>query len=247
MSLQQCALKAVRSKKILLLLLWLGIITGVIIVWRQSQIPFADIPHILEAWLREFGMLKAALLYIIIYTFRVFLFFPATFLSIIAGTLFGPWWGTLYLIIGSNFSANFAFVLARYFGRNFVQCSKGRWVQRFDQKLSENGIITILTMRLLFLPFDVVSFGCGMTKMRQKEFAIGSFVGTLPGSLVFVLLGGAASAQAAGTFEILGRDIPQRTALLLLSVLFFVGGLIVARFLRKKSTIASAITCKTIS
>jgi uncharacterized membrane protein YdjX (TVP38/TMEM64 family) len=44
-------------------------------------------------------------------------------------------------------------------------------------------------MRLTYLPFDLVGYSSGMCNIKQRDFALGTLIGTLPGLSTFVLLG----------------------------------------------------------
>jgi uncharacterized membrane protein YdjX (TVP38/TMEM64 family) len=167
-----------------------------LILWRRAGIPLRETPAHLDVWLRDFGFARAALLYIIIYTLRPLLLFPATLMTLASGMVFGWFWGTVFTVIGENFSANFAFWLARRIGRDWVAEHETERVQRWGEKLRRHGIETVVLLRLLYLPFDGVNFGCGLTAMRQRDFAVGTFIGILPAIVMVVAVGGAANAHA---------------------------------------------------
>ena len=46
-------------------------------------------------------------------------------------------------------------------------------------------------MRLMFLPFDLVGYSSGVCSIRQRDFVLGTLLGTLPGLATFILLGSA--------------------------------------------------------
>ena len=138
---------------------WLTLFSYGLFSWWRSGIPLQQIPFHLETWLEQFGLLKAALIYIVIYTVRPLILFPAALLTISSGLVFGPWLGILFTIIGENASANFAFFLARWFGRDLVAAreQKSSLAARWDERLRLNGLVTVLIMRLIYLPFDLVN------------------------------------------------------------------------------------------
>ncbi len=195
----------------------------VFFVWWQSGVSLAETPALLEGLLRRFGLTQAALCYIVIYALRPLVFFPATLLTIASGLLFGPWLGILFTIIGENASANFAFLLARWFGRSWVEKHEPTQIRQWEERLSHNGLLTVLILRLIMLPFDAVNYGCGLTSMRQRDFAVGTFIGIMPALISFVLLGGIGAA-----------GVQNRLLLLLMSVLFLLLGLGIAKWLKKR-------------
>ena len=215
--------------KRLLFCLWMAFLFAAIIIWLQSGLHPTDIPQILQNKLEQFGLIRSGILYIFIYTFRPITLFPAMWLTIISGYLFGPWLGILFTIIGENFSANLAFLMARYFGADFVQSHETNFMKKWDCKLQENGLVTVMIMRFIYLPFDGVNFVCGMTSIRQRDFAIGTIIGIMPGLITFALLGGAASARVTGMLMVAGLEISQKAFVLGLSILFFLLGMIISK------------------
>lgn len=206
-----------------LLSVWLLLLLFVFWLWWRSGIPPAEIPTRLEASLRQFGLGRAALCYVVLYALRPLVLFPATLLTITSGLLFGPLLGVLFTIVGENASANIAFLLGRWFGRDWVAGHESELVRHWDRRLRDNGLVTVLVMRLLYLPFDAVNYGCGLTAMRQRDFFFGTLLGILPGLIGFVLIGGAVHA---------GEGHPW--LVLLLSAVFLIFGLLIARHLKQR-------------
>lgn len=195
--------------KTFLAAIWLTLFAAGLVVWWRSGIPLQQVPYQIEAWLEHFGLLNAALIYIVFYAVRPLILFPASLLTVASGLVFGPLLGILFTIIGENASANFAFFLARWLGRDFVATreQKDSLLARWDNRLRQNGLVTVLIMRLIFLPFDLVNFSCGLTSMRQRDFAVGTFIGILPTLISFVLFGGLAAAGNSNRMLTLGLAI----------------------------------------
>jgi len=204
--------------------LWLSLLLLALIGWWRSAIALSDVPMLLHDWLHETGVLKAGLIYIAIYAVRPLVLFPATFLTVASGLIFGPWIGTLFTIVGENSSANLAFTVARWLGRDSVASHSTALIRNWDTKLEQNGFLAVLTMRLVMLPFDAVNFGCGLTAIRHRDYALGTFIGILPSLIGFVLLGG-----------IVAPDVQNRTLVVVLSVIFMLAGFGLAHHLKRKS------------
>ncbi len=208
---------------------WGLLLIVAVIFWLQSGLPLQEVPYWLEAQLERFGLWKAAILYILIYALRPFLLFPATLLTVSSGLLFGPWLGILFTIIGENASANVAFSVARWFGRDWVKKKAEVSLQNWEQRLAENGLVTVLILRLIMLPFDAVNYGCGLTAVRHRDYAIGTFIGILPALIAFVLLGGIGSAGAQNRLWLLGG-----------SVVFLILGIFLARLIGRRENSTTA-------
>jgi len=214
-----------RWLKIIFSVVWLGLVVLATWAWLRSGAEFDDVPEILSGWLREFGMLRAALIYIALFILRPLVLFPAALLAMASGLLFGPWLGTLFTAIGQNASANAAFLLARWFGREWVGAREHGAVLRWEERVRENALVSVLVMRLVYLPFDAVNYGCGLTSMRLRDFFVGTAIGIIPGTVTFVLLGGSVSASAE-----------NRVLIFAGALLFFVLGLGVARILKRRES-----------
>ncbi|MFK5925096.1 MAG: TVP38/TMEM64 family protein [Desulfuromusa sp.] len=206
--------------------LWLCLFVVTLLFWWRSQIALIDIPQLLTHWLNDIGLFKAAFIYIMIYAVRPLILFPATLLTVASGLIFGPWLGTLFTVVGENASANLGFCLVRWFGRKTVETYSTEWLSRWDEKLKQNGIVTVMTMRLLMLPFDAVNFGCGLTAIRHRDYAVGTFIGILPSLIGFVLLGG-----------VVASGVQNRTLVLSLSVFFMALGFGIAHYLKRREQV----------
>jgi uncharacterized membrane protein YdjX (TVP38/TMEM64 family) len=209
--------------------IWLLGIGAAVAAWFRSGLEIREVPDLLDGWLSQFGLARAAFVYILLYTVRPLILFPATVLTIASGLIFGPWLGILFTIVGENASANFAFRIARWLGGNWIDRQEQGRLQVWDTMIRKNAIMSVLLMRLLYLPFDGVNYGCGLSSMRQRDFFIGTFLGIMPGLVSFVLLGGAGSAGVENRRLIFGG-----------AVFFFFAGLLVARVLRRVSPEAQA-------
>lgn len=210
--------------------LWLCLFLLALTLWWRSGIALTEIPNLLEHWLDNLGLFNAALVYIVFYAVRPLVLFPATLLTVASGLIFGPWLGTLFTIIGENASANFGFALSRWLGRKTVASHLSEPLSNWDTRLQENGLVAVLSMRLIMLPFDAVNFACGLTAVRHRDYAVGTFIGILPSLIGFVLLGGIAAP-----------GVQNRALVVCLSVLFMLFGFGIANILKRKDTARKAI------
>jgi len=129
------------------------------------------------------------LVYMGLYAIRPIVLFPATLLTALSGALFGFWWGVAYTILGENASANFAYWIGRFFGKDLrlEDSLLGNWVEA----LRKNGFGTVLFMRLFYVPFDLTNYGSGILRVRWSKYALATLIGIMPGLTTFVALGAA--------------------------------------------------------
>lgn len=111
-------------------------------------------------------------------------------IAIAGGMAFGMFWGTLYTIIGAGIGATVAFYLSRLLGRGIIErLIKGK-VQKFDEGIEKGGFLLILILRLIpIIPFNVISYGAGLTRIRYTDYILSTMIGIVPGVLVFTNLG----------------------------------------------------------
>ena len=70
------------------------------------------------------GNIRGPIIYIVAYSVRTVIFFPATWMMILSGIVFGPIWGIVYSILGENICASIAYRIGKKFGRNMIKPHK---------------------------------------------------------------------------------------------------------------------------
>ncbi len=135
------------------------------------------------------------IIYILLYAFHPIIFFPASILTIAGGALFG-YWGILWVIIGANSAAMVAYTVGRFFGGNLIadateekKPGEQGFVEKWKTRLQENSFETVLTMRFIFLPYNVVNYLCGFLKIDWKAFLLATALGSIAGTISFTLAG----------------------------------------------------------
>lgn len=156
------------------------------------------------------------LVFMAIYLVAPALFLPGAPLTIAAGVLFGPIWGTVYTICGATGGATVAFLVARYLGRDWVERRTSGSVARIKAGVESEGWKFVAFTRLVPLfPFNVLNYAFGLTNIGLVPYITASFVFMLPGAAAYVYLGYAGREAAGG-----GRDVVSKAliALALLAV-----------------------------
>ncbi len=139
----------------------------------------------------------------------------AAILSLAAGAIFGVFQGTLYVVTGATIGAVLAFLVSRTLLRDWVVKTFGARMEGIDRGLRENGLSYLLFLRLVpAFPFFLVNLACGVTGLPLRTYAVGTLIGIVPGSLVFVNAGASlaaiesvsrvASPRVLGSFALLG-------------------------------------------
>jgi uncharacterized membrane protein YdjX (TVP38/TMEM64 family) len=143
-------------------------------------------------WVRGFGP-AGAVIYGLIYAVAV-LFFPASLLTAGAGLVYGTVLGVLIVSPASVIGATLAFLVARYFARNWIE-SRIATQPRFaaiQRAVEKNGFKIVLLLRLQpVVPFILLNYALGLTRLRLRDYVVASWIGMLPGTILYVYLGSA--------------------------------------------------------
>ncbi len=189
------------------LLLLPVLVLAVYLLFRLTPLSLSSFtPDKIKSFIQGFGPL-APVIFVVVYSLRaVILVLPVGVMSLAGGLAFGKWWGTLYILVGATAGAGLSFFMARYLGRHFIEklgaLKKGR-LKTFDDSTEKHGLRVILFVRLIPLfQYDAVNFGAGLSRMRFRDFALGSFIGMAPGGFINALLG--SSLENVRSFQFLG-------------------------------------------
>lgn len=183
--------------KLIALVVWLVLIGA---YWRYTSVndltPLQTVQHLVE-----FMAVSTAglVIYVLLYMLRPVVFFPATLLSLAAGYLYGPVLGVLIVIVASNLSSMVAYFIGRFFGAGILaQASDQGILNRYAERLRRDSFETVLVLRFLFLPYDLVSYFSGFLKVKWPAFLLATVLGSIPGTISFVLFGAAFEGDFTG-------------------------------------------------
>jgi uncharacterized membrane protein YdjX (TVP38/TMEM64 family) len=145
---------------------------------------------------------------------------PATLTSITAGVLFGLPLGLLVVLAGAVTGSAVGFGLARVLGRDAVRALDSQQLQRLDGLLRRRGLIAVIGIRLVPLPFAAVNYACGLSALRLRDYLLGTAVGILPGATAYVTV---------GAFGATPDSVPFLLAVVGVAALTLVGAALVRR------------------
>lgn len=107
---------------------------------------------------------------------------PVTLLVAATGAVFGPVLGGLYALAGAVVSAATLYGIGRALGRDTVARHAGRRVNRISERLARRGVAAVAVIRLLpVAPFTVVNVVAGASRIRARDFLLGTVLGMAPG------------------------------------------------------------------
>ncbi len=142
---------------------------------------------------KEMGTLGPVLL-AALYIPACLLFLPGWILTMGAGFAFGVVRGTIAVSVGSTLGAAAAFLVGRTLARDWIE-QKVAGNARFraiDQAVGQQGFKIVLLTRLSpIFPFNLLNYAFGITKVSLRDYVLASWIGMLPGTVMYVYLGSA--------------------------------------------------------
>jgi uncharacterized membrane protein YdjX (TVP38/TMEM64 family) len=162
-------------------------------------VPVAPWSAGLFEWLAHAGPSGVAI-YAAVFVLAAVCLVPGSILTVGAGVAYGLVWGTVIASIGGVAAATAAFLVSRTFGRGRVV----RWaaadprVAALDAAIGDHGLRLVILVRLSpLIPFNVLNYALGLTRVGLRDYALGSFVGMLPVTVLYVYIGSLAGPLAA--------------------------------------------------
>jgi uncharacterized membrane protein YdjX (TVP38/TMEM64 family) len=160
----------------------------------------------LVTWVRQLGV-TGALVYGLVYVAATVALLPGALLTLGAGFLYGPGWGSLVVLVFSVLGASASFLLARswwrpWFSRKF---STRASFQSLDQRIQSEGWKIVFLLRLSpLVPFSMLNYLLGLTSVSLRGYVAASIVGMVPGILLYSYLG--SLMATLGDFNSLSGD-----------------------------------------
>ncbi|MBI5154115.1 TVP38/TMEM64 family protein [Candidatus Poribacteria bacterium] len=182
------------------LVLAVVVVTGLLVASRLF--PIGEYLKQFLDWIRELGPLGYGL-FVLAYVAASVFFLPGSVLTLGAGAVFGLAGGFAAVSIGSTLGGAASFLVGRFLARDAI-AKRVQGNARFaaiDQAVGREGFKIVLLTRLSpVFPFNLLNYAYGLTKVPFWQFVFASWLGMMPGTLLYVYLGTAAGDLAgAGT------------------------------------------------
>lgn len=148
------------------------------------------------------------------------LLFPGPLLAGAAGLLFGTALGIPIALAAATATAVAEMLITRHVAGSRVTTLVPERARRIDEALEKRGFLAVVYIRLSpGIPYHLVNYGAGATRLRARSMAAGTAVGALPRTVGYVALGGSLGNLSS----------PAGIAAIALLVVTGVGGAILAR------------------
>lgn len=129
--------------------------------------------------------------FVLVYAAAVALSLPgALILTLAGGFLFGAALATVLVVIGATLGACAIFLIARSALGDLLRAKAGPWLGRMEAGFRRNALSYLLVLRLIpIFPFWLVNLVPAFLGVPLSTFALATFVGIIPGSLVYASVG----------------------------------------------------------
>lgn len=197
--------------------MWIGLAAAILLLITAGRLLPLDVwIGRFNAWISGFGA-AGVLIYALAYAAATVLFAPGSLLTIGAGFVFGIVWGTVTVSMGAILGAALAFLIARYLARDRVLslAHRNEKFAAIDRAIGKEGWKIVLLLRLSpLIPFNLSNYLYGLTAVPFWHYVLASWVGMIPGSVLYVYLGVAGKAGLEAASGSAGGQDWLRTAFL---------------------------------
>jgi uncharacterized membrane protein YdjX (TVP38/TMEM64 family) len=164
---------------------------GALLLEAVLVLPASQWAEQLVGWIHGAGA-AGVVVYVGAYVTATLLLIPGSLLTAGAGLAYGPILGTLLVSPVSVTASMLAFLLGRTLARDWIAKRMARDARfaAIDEAIGRNGFKIVALLRLSpVVPFSVLNYALGLTRVGLRDFVLGSFVGMLPGTFLYVYLG----------------------------------------------------------
>ncbi len=177
------------------------LLTTVIVAFAVIKVDLAAFLSLLLYHVEESGAL-GVLLFVGLYIVSNILMIPGSILTFTAGVVYGVFPGAVYVSIASTLGAIAAFLVGRYITRDLIanKLSRSPRFAALHRAVSTKGWRIVFLGRLSpLIPYNLSNYAYGLTGISVGSYALASWAGMLPGTIVYVYVGSILGELAQGT------------------------------------------------
>ncbi len=217
-------------RTLIALLSLLVIVLFLAATWRWTPVgEWLNISEIFSSAGELRGTWLAPVIVAMIYIVGGLVVFPVTVMIVATGLTFGAFYGFAYALLGAELSAIVTYMIGQYLGHDMVRNLSQRWVGRISRRLAQQGLFAVITLRIIpVAPFSVINLVAGASHIRLRDFALGTLLGMLPGTLALTVF----SDQVMSAIQ--APDVTQFFVLLVLAGAIVIGLWALSRWLLRR-------------
>ncbi len=176
---------------------------------------------VLRDWIETHGFI-GYVVFAAIYIVATVAAIPGSLFTIAAGAMFGTLYGVIIVSISATTGATLAFLVSRYIARGPTEralSKRPRFARIYNLTERKGGAMVAIARLLPFLPFNLLNYAFGLTKVHTLSFIFWTWLCMLPGIAVYV----------SGTDAVVKAMTQNRVPWVVIAVL--IGSIIIATLL----------------
>lgn len=148
-------------------------------------------------------------LLVLLFLVRLFLLLPVSIVLLLTGALHGPVWGLCLAVAGLTLGGTAEFLLIRHgvfaADQALPTPAARRFGHRWRARIEAHPFTTVLLLRLILVPFDLVNVAAAWARIPAPTFALATAVSVIPAAFMLVAAGAAVPLNLWLAGERLGR------------------------------------------
>ncbi len=185
-----------RRRRMLVVLIVVVLVLATALVWGYALLSEMPLPGFelssesVAALIRSWGAWGIAAT-IGLMVVHAFVPFPAEFVAVAAGMVYGPVWGSVITWVGAMCGALLSFGLAKLCGRPLVRAMvRERHWRKIDRWTESQGASTLLAARFVpVIAFNLINYAAGLTSVSWWTFTWTTGLGIIPLTVLMVTMG----------------------------------------------------------
>src|SRR5215470_110562 len=176
----------------------LYVAAGIAIVFVLKYFHIQDLLKAALDWIGKLGP-WGPVIFVALYVVATVLFVPGSVLTLGAGAVFGVVLGSVCVSISATLGATAAFLVGRYLARDAIarKISKNEKFAAIDRAVADEGWKIVLLTRLSpVFPFTLLNYAFGLTRVKLGHYVLASWIGMIPGTVMYVYLGSLVNVSA---------------------------------------------------
>src|SRR5215475_3766095 len=173
---------------------WKWFLCAIAVVAVVMAVKYFHVQDVLKAaldWIGKLGPL-GPVIFVGLYVVATVFFIPGSVLTLGAGAVFGVALGSVCVSMAATLGATAAFLVGRYLARDVIarKVEQNEKFATIDQAVAQEGWKIVLLTRLSpVFPFTLLNYAFGLTRVKLSHYALASWLGMIPGTVMYVYLG----------------------------------------------------------
>ena len=157
--------------------------------------------------LRKSNLYLLGFLFILFSTIWVFAAGFGSPLALLAGFIFGKWFGLLFAVIGMTFGATLLYIFANFFLKEMIRDKFLNRFQKLEKKFRKSEFIYLLIYRFVGgIPFQIQNVLPCIFDVKVHNFFWSTFLGIIPSLFIVISIG-------SGLEEIIDQNLEAPSAI----------------------------------